>query len=74
MSLAKHAALQAVINNLIDKHGPTNPELLQDLQDLRDQLEAAQHRGQVQDFARIALQLSSWIRFFFDHFPPSDPP
>lgn len=69
----KREALLQSINALIENHGHSHAELLKGLQQVRSDLETATKQRRFEDFARIALQLATWIKFLIDLLhPPND--
>lgn len=58
----------STLDKLINEHGDKNPQLRQELEDLRAQLLDAERRKNASDVAKIALQLASWARWVIDLF------
>lgn len=69
--LTKPEALLRSIDSLIENHGRDNPELLKELQELRSEVQEATRKGLWLDLAFAALRLATWIKFIFDHLPPT---
>jgi hypothetical protein len=58
------------IDLIIERHSNTlDPNVLRQLLDHRASLEQALNDGRKKDFAKIALQVASWIKFLFDFWP-----
>lgn len=64
-------ALLESVDALISKHGGANPELVAELQVLRDHLQDAFKRKNHQEMALVAFRIASWVRYvveLFGHF------
>lgn len=62
-----HQALLDALDRIATTHGSSHPELLGDLQQLRNALIEAHRRNARRELAQAALQVASWVKFIFDH-------
>ena len=68
----KKIALLRQVDSIMTTHGAENPELLKELVSFRSKLEAECFNRNPAEFVKLGLLLSAWIKFIFDHFPPTD--
>ena len=69
-SINKREALLRSIDDVIEKHAKSNPELLRDLQELRTEYEKALRARRWLDLVNITSRIAILLKFIFDHLPP----
>lgn len=62
--------LIASIDNVLGEHGPHHPELVRDLQALREELQMAIRLGRTREIASTALKVAAWVKFVYDLWRP----
>ena len=72
---ARIKKLDAAIQELIIKHGASNPELLRDLQAMLLEVRAtAGAKRNSKDVAKLALRIATWVKLLYDLVSDDDSP
>lgn len=60
------ARLIEAIDQIIVKHGSTNPDLTRELQQLRTEVQTLKAKRDTAALAGVALRAASWLKFIMD--------